>query len=83
MTENKPTGGETAAKETVFSELLAPNTGYKSRKVEWEFLILPLIGAGILAIWWLWPFKILKKVKKSLKKVLTFFAISDKMVTVY
>ncbi len=83
VAENKPTGGEAAVKEMVFSELLAPNTGYKNREKAWGFLVLPLIGAGILAVWWLWPFKFFKKVKKSLKKVLTFFAISDKMVTVY
>ncbi|MBR5027080.1 hypothetical protein IKX64_00580 [Candidatus Saccharibacteria bacterium] len=63
--------------------ILAPNTGYRNREKAWEFLILPLIGVGILAVWWFWPFKIMKKIKKSLKKVLTFFAISDKMVTVY
>lgn len=93
VTKNEPTGGETAVKVTAFDELLAvaskpeliltPNTGYKNREKEWEFLILPLVGAAILAVWWLWPLKIVKKVKKSSKKVLTFFANSDKMVTVY
>ncbi len=82
-TEDKPTGGEAAVKETVIEALLAPNTGHKKREMVWEFLVLPLVGMAILAVWWFWPIKKRKKVKKSSKKGLTFFANSDKMVTVY
>ncbi len=88
--EIKPTGGETAGivvpSESFLAEAVemigVPNTGYKNRKREWEFLVLPLIGAIILGFWWFSPYKYVKKIKKSTKKALTFFLRRDKMVTV-
>ena len=80
---------ETAPIKTVLTEVATadlvikvPNTGYKNQEKRWEFLVWPVVGAVILAFWWFWPYKWLKKVKKSMKKSLTFFARCDKMVTV-
>lgn len=73
-------GAESGA--AIEKAISVPNTGYKNRKKEWEFLVWPLVGAAILAVWWLWPHKKSKKVQKSQKKVLTFFPRRDKMVTV-
>ena len=78
---NRGDGGAKSG-AVIDTTISVPNTGYKNSKKEWGFLVWPLVGAAILAFWWFWPYKRLKKVKKSRKKVLTFFLSRDKMVTV-